>query len=130
MFARHATRQRTVLLVGRDLHEAERVRRLLPARVAISPSQAAARDALRIADVVVLEDRAWPPKDGEALAELRELSAARRLALVLSRQRGESGEPSAVPVGERPYRMEEIGPAIPTALPRTRTCTPRHLPPP
>jgi hypothetical protein len=120
MFARHATRQRTVLLVGRDLHEAERVRRLLPARVAISPSPAAARDAVHIADVVVLEDRAWPAKDGEALAELRELSAARRLALVLSRQRGESGEPSGVPVVERPYRMEEIVEAMRIALLRRR----------
>jgi hypothetical protein len=76
---------------------------------------------VHIADVVVLEDRAWPAKDGEALAELRELSAARRLALVLSRQRGESGEPSSVPVVERPYRMEEIVEAMRIALLRRRT---------
>src|ERR1700682_1186371 len=120
MFARRATQPQTVLLVGRDLHEAERVRRLLPARVAISPSPAAARDALRIADVVVLEDRAWPTKDGEALAELRELSRARLLALVLSRLRGESCEPAGVPVVERPYRMDEIVEAIRIALLRRK----------
>src|SRR5260370_42663648 len=102
MFARRATQQRTVLLVGRDLHEAERVRRLLPARVAISPSPAAARDALHIADVVELADRAWPPEGGEALAELRELAAARPLALLLSPPRGARGGAPSLPVVGRP----------------------------
>src|SRR6267378_730452 len=100
MLARRATAQRTVLLVGRDLHEAERVRRLLPARVGIAhaPSQAL-----------------W------ALAEMRELSAARRLALILSRCRGERGDPPGVPVVERPYRIEEIVAAMRLALLRRWT---------
>src|SRR3981189_281226 len=87
MLARRATAQRTVLLVGRDLHEAERVRRLLP----------------------------WRGGGGGALAEMRELSAARRLALILSRCRGERGDPPGVPVVERPYRIEEILAAMPLA---------------
>lgn len=110
----------TLLLVGRDLHEAERVRRLLPASVAISPSPAAARDALRVADVVMLEDRAWPAKDCDALGELRELSASRKLALILSRRRGERGEALGLPVVERPYRIDEIVFAMSVALLRRR----------
>jgi hypothetical protein len=116
MHARRETGQRTVLLVGRDLHEAERVRRLLPARVAISPSPAAARDALRIAEVVLLEDLAWPAKDKEALAELRALSHSRKLALILSRRRGEHGDQDGLQVVTRPYRMEEVVDAMRIAL--------------
>jgi hypothetical protein len=120
-----------VLLVGRDLHEAERVRRLLPARVGISPSPADALAAMRVADVVLLEDRAWPSRDAAALDELRELSAARRLAVILSRRRGELvGDmvpaeggfvsPLRYAVVERPYRMEEVVDAMRLALLRRR----------
>src|SRR4051794_28734512 len=109
-----------VLLVGRDLHEAERVRRLLPARVGISPSPSEAREALRIADVVVLEDLAWPARDSDALEELRELSASQKLALILSRRRGEHFERGGYPVVERPYRMEEVVDAMRLALCRRR----------
>jgi hypothetical protein len=109
-----------VLLVGRDLHEAERVRRLLPARVGISPSPADALAAMRVADVVLLEDREWPSRDAPALEELRELSAARRLAVILSRRRGEQCEHGGFPVVERPYRMEEVVDAMRLALLRRR----------
>ena len=112
-----------VLLVGRDLHEAERVRRLLPARVGISPSPSEALPALRIADVVLLEDRAWPSCESNALSELRELLASRKLALILSRRRGEQVDseggfvpPSRYPVVERPYRMDELVDAMRLAL--------------
>jgi len=116
MHARRATAQRTVLLVGRDLHEAERVRRLLPARVGIAHAPSQALCALAGADVVLLEDRSWPSAEGDALAEMRELSAARRLALILSRSRGERGDPPGVPVVERPYRIDEIVAAMRLAL--------------
>jgi len=116
MLARRATAQRTVLLVGRDLHEAERVRRLLPARVGIAHAPSQALCALASADVVLLEDRSWPSAEGDALAEMRELSATRRLALILSRCRGERGDPPGVPVVERPYRIEEIVAAMRLAL--------------
>ncbi|MCA1825667.1 MAG: hypothetical protein ABR567_09335 [Myxococcales bacterium] len=121
-----------VLLVGRDLHEAERVRRLLPARVGISPSPSEALEALRVADVLLLEDLAWPSRDAEALEEMRELSAARKLAVILSRRRGEllagdmmHGDGGLVshprfPVVERPYRMEEVVDAMRLALMRRR----------
>ena len=119
MYAQRATAQRMVLLVARDLHEAERVRRLLPARVGISPSPADARLAMQFAHVVLLEDRAWPARDAEALDELRELSAARKLALIVSRGRGELHEQrSPYPVVERPYRMEEVVDAMRLALMR------------
>ena len=60
-----------VLLVGRDLHEGERVRRLLSygraaAQVAVCSSPCDARRAVAAhgaPDVVVLEDRAWPEVD-------------------------------------------------------------------
>jgi len=117
-----------VLLVARDLHEAERVRRLLPARVGISPSPLDALPAMRVADVVLLEDRAWPSRDADALEELRELSAARKLAVILSRRRGEMFELAGggivslprYPVVERPYRMEEVVDALRLALMRRR----------
>jgi hypothetical protein len=105
-----------VLLVGRDLHEAERVRRLLPARVGISPSPSEALPAMRIADVVLLEDLAWPSRESDALSELRELSASRKLALILSRRRGEHFEQGGFPVVERPYRMDELVDAMRLAL--------------
>ena len=120
MYAQRATAQRMVLLVGRDLHEAERIRRLLPARVGISPSPSEALLALRIADVVLLEDLAWPSRDAAALAELRELSAARKLAVILSRRRGDHFEQGGFPVVERPYRMEEVVDAMRLALLRRR----------
>jgi hypothetical protein len=47
---------------------------------------------------------------------MRELSAARRLALILSRCRGEHGDAPGVPVVERPYRIEEIVAAMRLAL--------------
>jgi hypothetical protein len=121
MYAQRATAQRKVLLVGRDLHEAERVRRLLPARVGISPSPFEARSALRLADIVLLEDRAWPSRDEDALEEMRELSAARKLAVILSRRRGEPFEQGhGFLVVERPYRMEEVVDAMRLALIRRR----------
>jgi len=108
--------QRTVLLVGRDLHEAERVRRLLPAQVGIAHAPSQALRALACADVVLLEDRSWPSAEDEALSRLRELSAAGKLALILSRRRGERGESSRVPVIERPYLIDEIVSAMRLAL--------------
>jgi hypothetical protein len=109
-----------VLLVGRDLHEAERVRRLLPAQVGIAHLPSDALRAMARADVVLLEDRSWPAGEAGALTEMRELSAARRLALILSRRRGEGGEAAGVPVVERPYKMEEIVAAMRLALLRRR----------
>src|SRR5438067_9964915 len=120
MHARRATAQRTVLLVGRDLHEAERLKRLLPARVGIAHAPSQALPALDHADVVLLEDRSWPALEDDALSEMRERSASRRLALILSRRRGEASEPAAVPVVERPYVIEEIGCAMRLALRRRR----------
>src|ERR1700730_4661573 len=108
MHARRATAQRTVLLVGRDLHEAERVRRLLPARVGIAHAPSQALCALAGAAVVLLEDRSWPSAEGDALAEVREPSAARGLAVGPSRCPGEHGDAPGVPVVERPCRIEEI----------------------
>ena len=92
------------------------MRRLLPARVGIAhaPSQALAQ--LSSADVVLLEDRAWPQGEDDAVGELRERSRARTLALILSRRRGEHGERLHVPVVERPYRMEEVLSAMRMAL--------------
>jgi hypothetical protein len=112
--------QRRVLLVGRDLHEAERVRRLLPARVGIAHAPSQALRALPLADVVLLEDRSWAEEEDDALSRLRELSAARRLALILSRLRGERGDARGVPVVERPYQIEQIVAAMQLALLRRR----------
>ena len=120
MHARRETTQRTVLFVGRDLHEAERLRRLLPLRVFVSSSPADGLAAARTADVVLLEDRGWPARDSEALAELRELSASRKLALILSRRHGEHGEQGGVQVVERPYRIAEVVDAVRLALLRRR----------
>jgi hypothetical protein len=106
--------------VGRDLHEAERVRRLLPARVGIAHAPSQALEALSSADVLLLEDRSWPQDEDGALCRIRELSAARRLALILSRQRGEGGEEPGVPVVERPYRLEEVVAAMRLALLRRK----------
>jgi len=106
--------------VGRDLHEAERLRRLLPARVGITHAPSDALRGMAGADVVLLEDRTWPAGEDEALARMRELSAARRLALILSRRRGEGGETAGVPVVERPYKMEEIVAAMRLALLRRK----------
>lgn len=107
-----------VLFVGRDLHEAERVQRLLPARVGICGSPAEGLALARAADVVLLEDRAWPARDEDALLELRELSAARRLSLILSRRRGEHGEQHGFAVVERPYRIDELVDALRLAFMR------------
>lgn len=92
------------------------MRRLLPARVDLCPSPSGALPAARSADVVVLEDRAWPAAESDALAELRDLSGSRRLALVLSRRRGEHCEQGGLPVVERPYRIEEVVEAMRLAL--------------
>jgi hypothetical protein len=108
------------LLVGRDLHEAERVRRLLPAQVGVAQLPSAALPRLSEADVVLLEDRAWPAGEDDAVGELRERSLARTLALIVSRRRGEDGDPVPVPVVERPYRMEELLCAMRTALLRKK----------
>lgn len=110
----------TLLFVGRDLHEAERLRRLLPLWVRAAPSPADGISAARSADVVLLEDLAWPARDDEALAELRELSAARRLALILSRRRGDHAEQGGYQVVERPYRLDEVVDAVRLALLRRR----------
>lgn len=96
------------------------MRRLLPARVGISESPAGALAAARLADVVLLEDRAWPASDSQALSELRELSAARKLALILSRRRGEDFDCGGLPVVERPYRIEEVVEAMRLALLRKK----------
>jgi hypothetical protein len=123
-----------VLLVGRDLHEGERVRRLLSygraaAQVAVCGSPCDARRAVAAhgaPDVLVLEDRAWPAVDAEALAELRQLcrKRSRGTGLILSRRWGElhQGErvPEGVPVVERPYRLDELVPALQLVLLRTR----------
>ena len=106
--------------MGRDLHEAERVRRLLPARVGIAHAPSQALCALHGADVLLLEDRSWPQGEDDALDEIRDLSASRRLALILSRRRGEASEPAGVPVVERPYVIEEIVSAMRLALLRRR----------
>ncbi len=106
--------------MGRDLHEAERVRRLLPAQVAVAETPSAALAALDQADVVLLEDRFWPAAEEDAMGKLRSLSAARTLAVVLSRLRGEDGERMDVPVVERPYRIEEVVSALRLALLRRK----------
>jgi hypothetical protein len=112
--------QWTLLFVGHDLHEAERMRRLLPLRVGVAHSPSEALPELAAADAVLLEDRGWPPAEEAALGEMRELSASRRLALILSRRRGERGDALGLPVVERPCRIEEIADAIGLALMRKR----------
>jgi hypothetical protein len=106
--------------VGRDLHEAERVRRLLPAQVTVAHAPSQALPALPDADVVLLEDRSWPAAEEDALDTLRSMSAARRLAVVLSRCRGEGGQRLEVPVVERPYRIDEVVSAVRLALLRRK----------
>ena len=96
------------------------MKRLLPARVGVCESPAEALPAARLADVVLLEDRAWPARDEEALHELRALSASRKLALILSRQRGEYGEQDGFVVVERPYRIDEVVEAVRLALLRKK----------
>jgi hypothetical protein len=76
--------------------------------------------------VVLLEDRAWPAVDADALAELRELcvGVGRRAGLILSRRVGERDRgarvPQGVPVVERPYRLDELFDALRLALLRGR----------
>jgi hypothetical protein len=106
--------------VGRDLHEAERVRRLLPAQVAVAHAPSVALAALQDTDVVLLEDRSWPAGEEDAVDRLRSLSAARTLAVVLSRLRGEDGERMDVPVVERPYRIDEVVSAVRLAMLRRK----------
>lgn len=106
--------------MGRDLHEAERVRRLLPAQVAVAHAPSVALAALADTDVVLLEDRSWPAGEEDAMGTLRSLSAARTLAVVLSRLRGEDGERMEVPVVERPYRIDEVVSAVRLALLRRK----------
>ena len=96
------------------------MRRLLPARVGVAHAPSQALPQLASTDVVLLEDRAWPQAEDGALGELRERSAARTLALILSRRRGERGERLHVPVVERPYRMEEVLIAMRLALLRKK----------
>jgi hypothetical protein len=120
--------------VGRDRDEGERVRRLLSfgiarAHVFVCSSPCDARANLRAVgapDVVLLEDRAWPAVDADALAELRELcvSGRRRVGLILSRRVGERDRgarvPRGVPVVERPYRLDGLFDALRLALLRSR----------
>ena len=106
--------------MGRDLQEAERLRRLLPLRIKAAPSPAEGIAAARLCDVVLLEDHAWPARDGEALAELLALSAARRLSLILSRRRGDHAEQGGFQVVQRPYLMEEVVDAVRLAMMRRR----------
>ena len=122
-----------LLLVGRDKDEGERVRRLLSfgnarAHVFVCSSPCDARANLRAQgapDVVLLEDRAWPQVDADALAELRKLcvSGERRVGLILSRRVGERDRgarvPQGVPVVERPYRLDELFDALRLALLRS-----------
>ena len=120
MHARRETARPTLLFVGRDLHEAERLCRLLPLRVCAAPSPADGIEVARRSSVVLLEDHAWPARDDEALAELRALSAARRLSLILSRRRGDHAEQGGFQVVERPYRMDEVVNALRLALLRRK----------
>ncbi|MFL5309753.1 MAG: hypothetical protein ACJ79H_04790 [Myxococcales bacterium] len=99
------------------------------AQVAVCSSPCDARRAVAAhgaPDVLVLEDRAWPAVDAEALAELRSLCKARARGpgLILSRRWGElhRGEqvPEGVPVVERPYRLDELVPALQLVLLRSR----------
>ncbi len=74
------------------------------------------RDQLDAARNFLLEDLAGPSRESDALSELRELSASRKLALILSRRRGEHFENGGFPIVERPYRMEELVDAMRLAL--------------
>lgn len=123
------------------------MRRLLEGvRVGLASSPTGAHEvicALGTPDVLVLEDRAWPVAEERALAALRLLVAdgahgsrparaageakgiaTRRMALILSRQRGNEGAhsllPPPVPVVERPYRLDELSEALRIALHRAR----------
>jgi len=111
------------------------VRRLLSygaaaAHVAVCASPCEGRNRLRregTPDVVLLEDRAWPEVDAEALEELRALCTRRapRVGLILSRRIGESQRgpkvPRGVPVVERPYRLDELFDALRLAMLRSGT---------
>jgi CheY-like chemotaxis protein len=111
------------------------VRRLLSygkaaAHVAVCASPCEGRNRLRREgrpDVVLLEDRAWPEGDAEALEELRALCTRRapRVGLILSRRIGESQRgakvPRGVPVVERPYRLDELFDAMRLAMLRSGT---------
>jgi hypothetical protein len=113
---------KSLLLVGRDPREAERMKRLLPARVGFALSPTAARAVMAehgAPDVLLLEDRAWAAAEGPALEEFRALSAERKLSLVLARRRGEHG-PSGHPVVQRPYDIEEIVSTMRTVLLRRK----------
>ena len=110
------------------------MRRLLEGvRVGLAFSPSGAHEAicaLGTPDVLLLEDRAWPVSEERALAALRTLVAdeapargtARRMALILSRQRGEAHSHAPVrvpvPVIERPYRLDELSEALRIALHR------------
>ena len=123
-----------LLLIGRDRDEGERVRRLLSygaatAHVAVCASPCEGRSRLRregTPDVVLLEDRAWPEVDAEALEELRALCTRRaaRVGLILSRRIGQqrgAKVPRGVPVVERPYRLDELFDALRLAMLRSGT---------
>ncbi len=111
------TAERTLLLVGRDPREAERLGRLLPLRLSLAQLPSQALPQLPGADAVLLEDRAWPASEEAALGQLRALSSSRQVALVLSRWPGQMGSPG-VPVVERPYRADEVLEAVRMALMR------------
>ena len=108
--------------MGRDPHEAERIKRLLPARVGFALSPRAAQAAMAehgAPDVLLLEDRAWAAAEGPALEEIRSLSALRKLSLILARRRSELG-PCGHPVVQRPYDIEEIVSTMRTVLLRRK----------
>ena len=109
-----------LLYVGRDLHEAERARRLLPLPVGVLHAPSQALPALSATDAVLLEDRGWPACEEEALDQLRQLSAARMLALIVSRPRGEPADGGGPPALARPYQMDEIVRAVRLALLRRK----------
>lgn len=98
------------------------MKRLLPARVAFASSPTAAQAAIEAhgaPDLLVLEDRPWAAAEEPALEQIRALSAARKLSLILSRRRGDHG-PCGHPVVERPYDIEEIVSAMRTVLLRRK----------
>ncbi len=98
------------------------MKRLLPARVGFAQSPTAAQAAIEahgMPDVLLLEDLAWAAAEAPALEEIRSLSAARKLSLILSRRRGEHG-PCGYPLVERPYDLEEIVSTMRTVLLRRK----------
>ena len=98
------------------------MKRLLPARVGFASSPTAAQAVIAahgVPDVLLLEDRAWAQAEEPALEELRSLSAARKLSLILARRRGDHG-PCGHPVVVRPYDLDELVSTLRTVLLRRK----------